>query len=137
MHWGWGIRTGGGASLGRVPTSRQCGVGLGYTHWWGAGALGAGHTHRWERRFRASTHRRGRLLQAVEQVDDARLLLDALHLLRDGEVGRPRAPHVHRHRPHEGAASKVLDLLRHRRREQQRLALALRGREVTVIRSLL
>ena len=76
--------------------------------------------------FRGGVTYRGRsLLEDVQQMNDLCLLFHTLDVLDDIEAGRPSTPHVHCDRLHEGAPGEVLDLLWHRRREQQSLALGL------------
>ena len=76
---------------------------------------------------------RRRLLEALEDVDDLGLRLDELDLLHDVEGGRSRPTDVHRDRLDERRAGKVLDLLGHRRREQQGLPLALKNNMKTLL----
>lgn len=77
--------------------------------------------------YEVRPHRRGRLLQRFEEVHNLGLLLDILHLLHHVQAGSARPAHVHRDGLDQGAAGKVLDLLRHGGREEQRLPLALRA----------
>mmetsp|Transcript_45128 Transcript_45128/g.118390 ORF Transcript_45128/g.118390 Transcript_45128/m.118390 type:complete len:308 (+) Transcript_45128:198-1121(+) len=69
---------------------------------------------------------RRRLLQALKQVDDLRLLLDVLHLLDHVQIGRARSADIDDHRTHERRLGESLNLIRHRRREQQCLPLVLK-----------
>mmetsp|Transcript_21135 Transcript_21135/g.59471 ORF Transcript_21135/g.59471 Transcript_21135/m.59471 type:complete len:541 (+) Transcript_21135:357-1979(+) len=73
--------------------------------------------------LRKDKYRRGRLLQALEEVHNLRLLLDKFDLLDNVEVRGARAAHVHHDGLHQGAAGKVLDLPGHGGREEERLAL--------------
>mmetsp|Transcript_48848 Transcript_48848/g.139856 ORF Transcript_48848/g.139856 Transcript_48848/m.139856 type:complete len:568 (+) Transcript_48848:151-1854(+) len=63
------------------------------------------------------------LLQALEQVDQLRLLLDVLDLLDDVQVCRTCTAHVDDDRVHQCGLGKVLDLPWHGGTEQERLAL--------------
>mmetsp|Transcript_5013 Transcript_5013/g.14398 ORF Transcript_5013/g.14398 Transcript_5013/m.14398 type:complete len:340 (+) Transcript_5013:537-1556(+) len=66
---------------------------------------------------------RGRLLEALQEVDDFGLLLHVFHLLYYVQVGRPCPPYVYDHRLDESVLGEVLELPGEGRREQQRLAL--------------
>mmetsp|Transcript_30466 Transcript_30466/g.76481 ORF Transcript_30466/g.76481 Transcript_30466/m.76481 type:complete len:586 (-) Transcript_30466:154-1911(-) len=73
--------------------------------------------------FAEDEHRRRRFLQALQQVHNLGLLLHVLHLLQHVQVCGARAADVDDYGLHQGGPRKVLDLLGHGGREQQRLAL--------------
>mmetsp|Transcript_24018 Transcript_24018/g.48470 ORF Transcript_24018/g.48470 Transcript_24018/m.48470 type:complete len:260 (-) Transcript_24018:1275-2054(-) len=78
----------------------------------------------------AEYERGGRcLLEALEEVDDPSLLLHILHLLDNVQVCCSRSPDVDDDRHDESGASEVLNVLGHRRREEQGLALSLKVRQ--------
>ena len=52
-------------------------------------------------------------LQTLQDVDHLGFLLDVLHFLHHVQTGRSRSAHIDGHWLDQGAASKVLDLLRH------------------------
>ncbi len=70
-------------------------------------------------------HRRRRLLQTLKQVNSPRLLLHVFNFLDDVHGRCAGSAHVDRDGAHEGGTGKVLNLLRHRGREEERLTLGL------------
>jgi len=59
-------------------------------------------------------HRRRRLLQAMQEVEELRFLLDVLYLLDNVQVRGAGATDVHHARVHECRGREILDLLWHR-----------------------